>query len=148
MRRWTGALTISALLLGSAATTQAQEVNTDNAEAAIAAAEEVALGWLELLDAGDIEESWHQAAASFQDAVTPDQWDASVKQARAAVGAPGERSRGSVQQLTDPPNAPPGEYVILQYKATAAEGANSIETVVLVKQGGDWKVTGYFIRPA
>jgi Protein of unknown function (DUF4019) len=44
------------------------------------------------------------------------------------------------------PNAPAGEYVVIQYETQFEHKANAIETVTpLREKNGSWKVSGYFI---
>lgn len=151
-------LTVPALLLGAAGTLQAQddEAGADAAEmaadtvdeaAAIAAAEEAALAWLELVDAGDYEASWEQAAPALRDAVTSQQWIAALGQAHGSLAPFGERERISAQYTTELPNAPAGEYVVLQYRTAVAGDRTVVETVVPMSVDGEWKVSGYFVRP-
>jgi len=103
--------------------------------------------WLALLDAGEYEASWKQAASAFRDAVTPAVWTESVTNARGSLEPFGDRELISSQQLTDPPGAPPGDYVILQYRTDVAGDRTVVETVVPMREGDAWKVSGYFVNP-
>jgi hypothetical protein len=50
---------------------------------------------------------------------------------------------------TDLPNAPKGEYVILQYKTEFAGRGPVIETITpMLDKDGKWRVSGYFVKPA
>ena len=44
------------------------------------------------------------------------------------------------------PNAPEGDYRIIKFHTDFAENPDSVETVVMQKDGSAWKVVGYFIR--
>jgi hypothetical protein len=47
------------------------------------------------------------------------------------------------------PNAPAGEYVVLQYRTESAVASFVTETVVMVRDGArGWRVVGYTVRPA
>lgn len=150
-------LTAFVLLLGAAGTLHAQdEARADAAEmaddtgdeaAAIAAAEDAALAWLALVDAGDYEASWEQAAPALRDAVTTQQWIAALGQAHGSLAPFGERERISAQYTTELPNAPEGEYVVLQYRTGVAGDRTVVETVVPMNIDGEWMVSGYFVRP-
>lgn len=119
----------------------------DEAPAEIEAATAAATEWLALVDAGEYEESWRQAASGLQDAVTPAVWESSLTDARSQFGPFGERTLTSSQQVTDPPGAPAGEYVMLQYRTEVSDDRTVTETVVPMKEGDAWKVSGYFVQP-
>ena len=137
-----------ALLLVAATPLAAQEDEAVTADsAAIAAAEEAASPWLDLVDEGDYEASWEQAAPMFQEAVPTSTWMTNVEQARGAFEPFGERTRIGAQHLVDPPNAPAGEYVLLQYRTQVSGDRTVVETVVPMKTDDGWKVSGYFVNP-
>lgn len=153
--RWTRSLLIlawSPLLPFTATPLAAQEAEganpaADEASAVLEAATAAATEWLEIIDAGEYEESWQEAASAFQDAVTPATWRESVTGARGPLEPFGERTLIASQQVTDPPGAPPGEYVILQYRTEVSGDRTAVETVVPMKEGDAWKVSGYFVQP-
>ena len=122
----------------------AQELDV---EAETAAALQATTAWLEILDAGEYEETWNEAAAAFQEAVAVGTWIEAVVQARSDFEPFGERTEVGSRYMTDLPNAPPGEYVVFQFR-TAVDGDRTvIETVTPMKEEGAWKVSGYFVRP-
>jgi len=109
------------------------------------AAREAAQRWLALVDTEDYTASWEAAARSFQSA---EHWSARLTAGRAQVGAVEERELARSQPMTDPPGAPPGEYMQLRYKSTFSGAERVVENVVLVRDGDrGWRVAGYFIRP-
>jgi hypothetical protein len=60
----------------------------------------------------------------------------------------GARTLLSASYQTKLPGAPPGEYVVLQYRTTAGGGRAVVETVTPMKEpSGRWRVSGYYIRP-
>lgn len=126
---------------------EADPPTTDEASAEVEAAAAAATEWLALVDAGEYEESWRQAASAFQDAVTPAVWETSLTDARSQFEPFGERTLTSSQQVTDPPGAPAGEYVMLQYRTEVSGDRTVTETVVPMKEGDAWKVSGYFVQP-
>ena len=116
------------------------------------AAKEAALAsttaWLEIVDAGDYEGSWNAAAVGFQQAVPIATWVVQVQGARNPFGEFGERTLMSSQYLVDPPNTPPGTYVIIRFRTVVARGGHVIETVVpMLDTDGAWRVSGYFVAP-
>ncbi len=105
-----------------------------------------ARAWLAYVDARNYAESWNTAADVFQKGVTQSQWEAMVAPIRAKVGNLALRKPLSVKYMHDLPNAPPGDYVVIQY-TTRFENGLFTETVTPMKQAdGSWKVSGYYIK--
>jgi hypothetical protein len=112
------------------------------------AAQKSAEQWLTLVDAGNYDESWNQAADLFQSHVTKEAWDQQVSTVRGQTGKLKSRKLKSAQSRESLPNAPAGKYVILQYDSSFNAGP-AVETVVLMEQkDNSWKVVGYFVKPA
>ena len=123
----------------------AQETDTT---AAIAAATTAAEAWLELLGDGGPKASWDSASSGLRRAITKEKWESALLSARGPFEPFGERHLLKSQYATELPNAPPGEYVILQYQTVVGGNRRVIETVVpSVDADGQWRVGGYFIRP-
>jgi len=116
-------------------------------EASEKAAQSAAEPWLGLVDAAKYGDSWEQASTMFKGAVTKDQWAQQVGPVREQTGKLQSRKLKSSEYMEDPPNSPPGKYVVLQYDSTFASGA-FVETVFMMKEkDGGWKVAGYFVKP-
>lgn len=134
-------IAIALLFAASPVTVQAQEA--DLTKAGIAAAEQ----WLQTLDAGKIGQSWTESSASLRGMVTQAQWEAALRQARSPLGAFQARKLVGARHTTSLPNAPAGEYVVIQYESTFAGRAGVAETVVPMREAdGSWKVSGYFVK--
>ncbi|WP_027863573.1 DUF4019 domain-containing protein [Massilia alkalitolerans] len=119
----------------------AQESATSTQAAAVAAE-----AWLPLVDGGDYAASWSRTAASFRSLVTQQQWNEAMRKTRAPYGAVRSRSFLRAHHTTSLPNAPAGEYVVIQYQTEFANKAG-VETVVPMREpDGSWKVSGYYIR--
>jgi len=102
---------------------------------------------LALVDKGEIAQSWDEAAVVFQLGVTKTKWEQLVRSARAPFEPFGARHQILARYTTDPPNAPPGQYVLLQYKTDVSGGRQVVETVVPTLDGKrGWRVSGYFVR--
>jgi hypothetical protein len=114
-----------------------------------AEAVEAAQSWLVLMDADDYARSWEEGARSFQAAVTADGWAAQFAPLRAQLGSVGDRELAGSERMTDPPGAPAGEYLHLQYTSTFSGVGRVSENVVLVREAErGWRVAGYFLQPA
>lgn len=114
---------------------------------AVKKARESAESWLELVDAGKYAESWQEAALIFQKQVSEEQWVSAVRKVRQPLGKVQSRKLASATPRKDPPNAPPGEYVIIQYDTVFENREGAVETIVPSQdEKGNWKVSGYFIK--
>jgi hypothetical protein len=131
----------------------AQEVGNPSANpgpdvsARVEAATDAAAKWLAAMDAGQTAEAWDAAAPMMQTAVTRETWSSVGSQVRAPLGAVKTRTLGSAGYTRTLPNAPAGEYVVIQYNTDFARRTGVVETVVPMRQpDGSWKVSGYFVR--
>ena len=105
-----------------------------------------ALTWLAIVDSGHYGQSWTAAAEVFRNALEQSKWESMVASVRGKVGNMQARKVTSVQYARDLPNAPPGEYVVIQY-LTRFENGQFTETVTPMKEkDGSWKVSGYYIK--
>ena len=110
-------------------------------EQALLAAEE----WLELVDQGEYEESWNEAAELFKSAVTAEQWQNSITAARRPLGRLISREVRSTVYTTSLPGAPDGEYYVIQFNASFSNKESAVETVTPMKgEDGIWRVSGYY----
>lgn len=103
--------------------------------------------WLAMVDGGRYMESWDEAATYFRNAVSKDQWTASMNAFRKPLGKVIERSLKSSRYVTSLPGAPDGEYVVIQFDTVFEEKAEAIETVTpMMDSDGAWRVSGYFVK--
>jgi hypothetical protein len=103
--------------------------------------------WLSLVDEGKYPESWDQAAEYFRNAVTKEQWLASLKAVRTPLGKVVVRKLKSKKYARSLPGAPDGEYVVIQYETQFEKKKSAIETVTpMLDKDGQWRVSGYYIK--
>ncbi len=103
--------------------------------------------WLAVVDQGNYAASWDTTAAFFKKSVTKEQWKAAVAAVRKPLGKMLKRELLSAKPMTDLPNAPKGNYVVIQFKTSFMNKKDAIETVTPMKEkDGSWKVSGYFIK--
>jgi uncharacterized protein DUF4019 len=111
------------------------------------AAQKAAETWLKLVDAGNYEGSWDQAAKLFKASVTQEQWKRAAAGARTPLGKMMSRrvkSRVFTEKL---PGAPDGKYVVIQFDTVFERKATAMETITpMLDADGVWRVSGYFIR--
>lgn len=118
---------------------RAEEIDTLPAQGA-------ATAWLAAVDGGAYGDSWERGAEFFRKAVTKQDWEKALVAVRSPLGAASSRKVRSVIYTRNLPNAPEGEYVVIQYD-TMFENRPSVETVTPVREkDGAWRVSGYFIR--
>ena len=106
----------------------------------------IANKWLEQLDAKSWNESWKGTGKLFQSNLTQEQWAKTAQAVRDPLGAVISRHILGVTKTTTLPGAPDGEYGVLTYSAVFTNKASAVETVVLIRDGEQWRIVGYFIR--
>ncbi|NNG15812.1 MAG: DUF4019 domain-containing protein [Gemmatimonadales bacterium] len=149
MRAGLGLILVLLIGLIGVPTVEAQEkAMTDSAKAELVeAAKHAADAWLEIVDAAEYGKSWDVAASFFKAAVTKDQWEAAVVQARGPYEPMGGRQFLGAQYATELPGAPKGEYVVMQYEIRASDNTRLIETVTqMIDTDGEWRLAGYFVQ--
>ena len=145
MRCFKGAVLVLFLAALAAGAQDKPESNSGVVEAA----EKATQTWLALTDAGQYGESWDQASQYFQSKLTRQQWIQALEKVRTPLGKMQTRKLKSATYTQDVPNAPKGEYVIIQYDTSFQNMPSAIETVTTMREkDGSWKVSGYFIKPA
>ncbi|HKB72050.1 MAG TPA: DUF4019 domain-containing protein [Thermoanaerobaculia bacterium] len=102
--------------------------------------------WLHLIDAGKYGESWEQASVLFKGALTRERWVSAMEGGRKPLGDLIKRYLKSADYRTSLPGAPDGQYFVVQFGASFSGKADAVETVTAVREGGDWKAAGYFIK--
>ncbi|GHD78554.1 DUF4019 domain-containing protein [Vogesella fluminis] len=113
----------------------------------IQAADSAARTWLALIDSNDFAASWQQAAALFKSSISQQQWLDALHRARTPLGKLQARTLQSAVPAHTLPGAPPGDYVVIQYRARFDNRAEAIETVTPQREAdGSWRVAGYFIN--
>ncbi|MBC8769319.1 DUF4019 domain-containing protein [Arenibacter sp. BSSL-BM3] len=105
-----------------------------------------ATAWLGLIYDQNYSQSWDNAASLFQKAVTKEQWTQQLSGIVPPLGKVISRDVISSEYHTTLPGAPDGEYIVIQFKTSFENKNESIETVTQMKDGDQWKVSGYFIK--
>jgi len=140
-----GASTLAVMFVAIAAAVQSGAADDElDTAPAMAAAQ----SWLATVDAGRYGESWEEASKAFRDALTKPQWESMVEPVRSQTGNLVARKVRSARYTRELPNAPAGEYVVIQYDTRFERIAHAVETVTPMKDpDGSWKVSGYFVKP-
>jgi hypothetical protein len=110
-------------------------------------ATDAAEAWLELIDAGEYDDSWEAAAAYFKRAVKQEKWREMAAAVRGPLGDVLSREVKATEYRTTLPGAPDGEYVVIQFATSFENKKSAVETVTPMRDNdGAWRVSGYFIR--
>ena len=121
----------------------------DGSPAAAASQEAVGAAekWLAVIDGGNYSQTWKDASAFFQAAVTEQAWNTSMESFRKPLGDLVSRKLKSAQRATSLPGAPDGEYVVMQFDTSFAAKKTAVETVTFThEKDGSWRASGYYIR--
>lgn len=102
--------------------------------------------WLGLIYDNNYSQSWDNAASLFQNAISKEQWTQQLSGIVPPLGKVISRDLISSEYHTTLPGAPDGKYIVIQFKTSFENKNESIETVTQMKDGDQWKVSGYFIK--
>ena len=103
--------------------------------------------WLALVDKEEYAESWKEANNYFRHTVQPQLWVESMKALREPFGKLISRTVKTKVYKTDLPEAPDGEYVVIEFKASFENVKAAVETVTtMMGKDGVWRVAGYYIK--
>jgi hypothetical protein len=152
------ALPLTVLALGWPLAAGAQPTAPATGDAASQAAEQPTRGddqatidggkkWLELIDAGKTGEAWDHTAASLKSAVTRSDWVGGVSEIRKPYGKLVSRTPSRFARTHTLPDAPQGDYAIVEYESTFAGGKSALEQLTWkLESDGVFRIAGYFIR--
>lgn len=121
----------------------------------VAAAEEIdtsagmatAHEWLALVDRGRYGDSWDAAAERFRESMDRTKWETTVESVRGPLGIVLARRLRTATFTRMLPNAPEGEYVVIEFDTRFEKRPLAAETVTSERgKDGSWRVAGYWIR--
>ena len=103
--------------------------------------------WIALMDQGEYEKCWDEAAPWFRDKISSrDMWIAKAHETRDPLGNLVFRELNTTTYKTNPMGAPDGEYTIVVYSSSWDAGS-IYESVSMQRQpDGSWGVVGYFVK--
>ncbi len=97
--------------------------------------------WLLLVDAQKWSESWAATGDSFRSLNTVALWQSASATARVPLGATQQRDLLDERAVPTPPSG----NLVVRFQTRFANAPRSIETLALSREGGVWKVVGYYI---
>ncbi len=108
-----------------------------------------AKSWLVYSDRFEFKKTHEKASKEFKEKVTEAKWVEMASKVRTPLGKVISRERIALQYLKNLPGVPDGEYTVIQFKTKFEKLADSVETITPQKgTDGQWRVSGYFIKPA
>ena len=110
------------------------------------AAEKAAEAWLQKLDQKKYAETWQQTALHFRKQVPVNEWVKSLSELHQALGRKQSRLLKTAHYTTTLPDAPEGEYVVLQYHTIFEKNNNITETITPMLENGEWRISGYYLN--
>lgn len=122
------------------------DVSANSQSVSESAGSRSARAWVALLDTRHWKESWDSAGTLFRTQISKESWDSTIRPVRLPLGPVLSRALETITKTTSLPNAPAGEYEVIQFKTSFAQKRDAIETIILAREGSNWKVNGYFIR--
>ena len=132
-----------AILLAFLISASASFADQSKELAAISAAE----NFLQLVDSGRYAESWVATSSFFKQHVSEQQWTKRLESFRPTLGKVITREIITKIYTKSLPDAPDGEYVVIQFSTSFENKKKSIETVTpMLDSDGEWRVSGYYIR--
>ncbi|MCF8043967.1 MAG: DUF4019 domain-containing protein [Desulfarculaceae bacterium] len=103
--------------------------------------------WLGLLDKGNYDDAYRQAAPVLQQAVTPAKWRQMMIQLAAKTGPSKGRKLLHGRATQDLPGAPKNKYYIAVFEPNFARQPKLLEQVALILgSNGQWRVAGYYLK--
>ncbi|MCB2228884.1 MAG: DUF4019 domain-containing protein [Desulfarculaceae bacterium] len=116
-------------------------------EAGDPAADQAAQAWLALIDHGKYATAWDQAGELLRKNIAKAEFEKRLAKVAETTGPATQRNLVRSLELKNPPEAPPGKYLVLLYAPLFIKQPKLIEQVAM-SQNADkqWKVVGYYLR--
>jgi beta-lactamase regulating signal transducer with metallopeptidase domain len=107
--------------------------------------------WLKEIDQSQYGQSWQDASATFQKAISSDGWSAALTSVRTPLGKCTDRKLASALEQTEVPGPTgpiKGDFIVAQFNSSFENLAYAVETLCFEKApDGTWKASGYFVKP-
>ena len=106
-----------------------------------------AKAWLSLVDSSNWDQSWATAGTMFKaNMPAAATWTSANQKFREPLGTVSSRALRKVTRLSSLPNAPDGEYELLEFQTSFAQKSGATEIVFLAHEPSGWKVENYGIQ--
>jgi len=127
--------------------TGAQFLETAASEKDVLNVKRVAEAWVSLIDREAYDESWDRTAEVFRTRVKKEQWIEDLNTNRKPLGKVRSRKLLTAVYVSDLPDSPRGEYVLLDYEVAFESDVPIRETIIpYLAVDGEWRVAGYSLK--
>lgn len=107
---------------------------------------DTAESWLDLIDRESYAVGWELAGAGLKGAARKEDWMRTVAASRLHRGPVLARRLDEESVTEGAAGLPPGEYALLSFATAFRETGDSVESLILAREGGLWRVIAYFVR--
>ncbi len=102
--------------------------------------------WLALVDSGNYDASWREAAEYLKGNVTEQKWLQTMTTVRKPLGTLVSRKLKSTRYRTMLPQALKGRYLIIDYQSSFSNKKAAVESITqMMQKDGTWRVAGYHL---
>ena len=101
----------------------------------------LAENWLALIYSGDMDQAWNFVSDRLRTRFTKESWAVRMRQFLDQAGRVKSRSFNSIFY-----SDPVAETVSIRYDSSFSKSPKATETLILEKQGGEWRVSSYSIH--
>lgn len=116
------------------------------ADAQSAQAVSVALAWLDVVDKGQLDQAWEEAAPMLKASAGKKQFAQAVGAVRRPMGRVLLRKLQASTRTKSLPGVPDGDYVVVTFETSFDNKKSAVETVTPMLVVGHWMVSGYQVR--
>lgn len=100
--------------------------------------------WIVLVDDGQYDQSWKEAAKSFQTWITSEDWQKKAAADRTQMGHKTSRKLKELKASNSAKGMAAGQYVYVKYQSSFENKKTVTETITTVLEGdGTWRVASY-----
>ena len=140
-----GALALLSVMLFSA---PAGADEASDRDAAVKAATREAEHWLQAMDEHRYADAWNESAAVVREGHSEQEWVRDFAMPREGFGKIVMREFKQARFSTRVRGAPEGEYVTALFLSQFSNTPLAVETVLLSRESGEWRIGGYDVGPA
>ncbi len=114
--------------------------------AADSTAQQAAEHFLQLIDNSEFQLAFSQTSLINQNYIQPPEWFNKLVVVRPYLGQASSRVVKTTSYHTGWVGLPDGEYIRISFATVFTNKQNSLESVVLFKEGNSWRVSSYHLR--
>lgn len=107
---------------------------------------DTAESWLDLIDQESYAVGWELAGSGLKGAARKEDWMRTVAASRLHRGPVLARRLAEELATEAAAGLPPGEYTLLSFETAFRETGDSVESLILEREPGGWRVIAYFVR--